>query len=167
MAHVWLIGMMGSGKSTVGRLVAGHLDRPFYDTDATVEATAGMTIMEIFERFGEDGFRERERTAVAEITDDAAGVVATGGGAILDPVNVETMRNAGTVVLLSVEPDVLIARVADNEDRPLLLDGIERAIRSIDRARSGLYRSSADVVVDASHPIETVAEEVEAICNAL
>ena len=167
MAHVWLIGMMGSGKSTVGRLVAEHLGRPFYDTDATVEATAGMTIMEIFERFGEDGFRERERTAVAEIAEDAAGVVATGGGVILDPVNVESMRNAGTVVLLSVEPDVLIARIADDEDRPLLLDGIERAIRSLDRARSDLYRASSDAVVDASHSIEIVTEEVEAICNAL
>lgn len=167
MAHVWLIGMMGSGKSTVGRLVAEHLDRPFYDTDAAVESTAGMTIMDVFERFGEVGFRERERTAVAEIAEEVAGVVATGGGAILDPVNVETMGNAGTVVLLAVDPDVLIARVADDGDRPLLLDGIEHAIRSIDRARSDLYRASADVVVDASHPIETVAEEVEAICNAL
>jgi shikimate kinase len=167
MAHVWLIGMMGSGKSTVGRLVAEHLDRPFYDTDVAVESAAGMTIMEIFERFGEDGFRERERTAVAQIADETPGVVATGGGAILDPVSVETMGAAGTVVLLAVDPDVLIARVAEDGDRPLLLDGIERAIRSIDRARSDRYRTSADVVVDASRPIETVAEEVEAICNAL
>ena len=167
MAHVWLIGMMGSGKSTVGRLVAESLDRPFYDTDAAVEAAAEMPIMEIFERFGEEGFRDRERTAVAEIVTQDGGVVATGGGAILDTVSVEAMRDAGTVVLLTVDPDVLIARVAEDEQRPLLLDGIESAIRSIARARSDVYRASADVVVDASQPIETVVEEVEAICSAL
>lgn len=122
--------------------------------------------MEIFERFGEDGFRDRERIAVAEIVTQAGGVVATGGGAILDPLNVETMREAGTVVLLSVEPDVLIGRMAEDDQRPLLLDGIETAIRSIARMRRDVYRASADVIVDASQPIETVVEEVEAICNA-
>ena len=114
-----------------------------------------------------EDFGNASAAAVTNIAAEPAGVVATGGGAILDPVNVARMSEAGTVVLLSVDPDVLIARVAGDGDRPLLLDGIERAIRSIDRARSDLYRASADVVVDASHSVETVAEEVEAICNAL
>jgi len=166
MGHVWLIGLMGSGKSTVGQVVADNLGRPFYDTDATVESTAGMPIMEIFEQFGEQGFRDRERSAITEIVTEAAGVVATGGGAVLDPVNVEAMREAGTVVLLSVEPDVLVGRLAEDGQRPLLLDGIESAIQAIARVRSDLYQATADVSVDASQPIETVIEEVETICNA-
>ena len=165
MGHVWLIGMMGSGKSTVGRIVAERLDRPFYDTDAAVEDIAGMPIMRIFERFGEDGFRERERSAIAAIVDAPGGVVATGGGAVLDPASVEAMRAAGTVVLLSVDPDVLVERLAEDRDRPLLLDGIESAIQSIARTRIDLYRAAADAVVDASRPIETVVEEVEAACT--
>ena len=166
MRHIWLIGMMGSGKSTVGRLVADRLECPFYDTDSAVEAAAGMSIVEIFERLGEEGFRDRERTAIAGIVTDPAGIVATGGGAVLDSANVEAMGESGTVVLLAVETEVLVERLAEDGQRPLLLEGIESAIRSIARVRTDLYEESADVVVDASQPIDTVVEQVEAICNA-
>ena len=164
--HLWLIGMMGSGKSTVGRLVADRLECPFYDTDTLVEASAGMSIMEIFERSGEDGFRDRERAAIAEIATSPAGIVATGGGAVLDFANVEAMGESGTVVLLAVETDVLVERLSEDGQRPLLLEGIESAILSIARVRTDLYEESADVVVDASRPIDTVVAQVEAICIA-
>jgi shikimate kinase len=167
MGHVWLIGMMGSGKSTVGRLVAETLERPFYDTDAAVEEAAGASIMEIFERFGEENFRDRERSAIAGIVGEPSGIVATGGGAVLDPANVEAMRSTGTVVLLTANPEVLVERLAEDGERPLVLDGIETAIRSIARARNDLYLATADAVVDAAQPVEAVIGEVVVICDGL
>ena len=92
MGHVWLIGMMGSGKSTVGRLVADRLGRPFYDTDELIEQAGDASIPEIFAEEGESGFRERERWTVEDVASRPPGIVATGGGIILDPANIKTMR---------------------------------------------------------------------------
>lgn len=167
MSHVWLIGMMGSGKSTVGDLSAARLGRPFYDTDERVEAEAQISIAGIFERFGEAGFRAREKNAVAWIALQPAGIVATGGGVVLDPANVATMRASGFVVLLSVDPDILVSRVVDGGERPLLSDGADGVIHAIAREREELYRAAADMIVDASGAVLAVIEQVEAVCRRL
>lgn len=165
MGHVWLIGMMGSGKSTVGRLVADRLGRPFYDIDDVVEQTGRASIAEIFGLEGELGFREREKRAVADVAVRPAGVVATGGGIVLDPDNVAIMRSSGRTVLLAVDPEVLSRRIGDSEDRPLLTDGKDERLHTIALERAERYRSSADAVVDATGSIDTVVADVEAACR--
>jgi shikimate kinase len=165
MEHVWLIGMMGSGKTSVGKALAEHLECPFYDTDATVAANAGMAIDEIFDRFGEPRFRELEARAVRVIASQEDGVVSTGGGAVLDPSNIEAMRASGRTVLLDVDAETLVARLGAASDRPLVSDEPQRRLREIAAAREDSYRMAADLVVDALGSIEEVAYRVEAACS--
>lgn len=165
MEHVWLIGMMGSGKTSVGRAVADHLELPFYDTDATVAANAGMTIAEIFERFGEPRFRELETMAVRAIASQDDGVVSTGGGVVLDESSVEAMRANGQTVLLDVDADTIVARVGVAADRPLVSADPELHLREIAESREDRYRWAADIVVDGVGSVEEVADRVEAACN--
>ncbi|MEA2022911.1 MAG: shikimate kinase [Actinomycetota bacterium] len=165
MGHVWLIGMMGSGKTSVGRVLADRLALPFYDTDATASANAGMPIVEIFERFGEQRFRDLESRAVQAIAPQENGVVSTGGGVVLDPSNVEAMRDSGTTVLLEVDAATLVARIAGTTDRPLVSVDPERYVREIASARDEIYRRAADVVIDAAGSVDEVAHRVEAACS--
>jgi shikimate kinase len=120
---VTLIGLMGAGKSKVGRRAAAAVERPFVDTDGLVEADAGTSVAEIFAAEGEAGFRRRERAAVATAMARRGVVVSVGGGAVLDPVNVTRMRAAGVVVWLYAEPETLAERLRKSilrGDRPLL-----------------------------------------------
>ncbi len=163
MGHLWLIGMMGSGKSVVGSLVAQRLAIPFYDTDEIIVRNAGTSIASIFDEEGETGFRERECIAVRTVAGAPDGVVAAGGGAVLDAANVETMRSAGTTVLLDADVETLERRLRGSDDRPLLRDRVGDALRSIAEERRGMYRSAADHVIDARRPIEEVADELEGL----
>lgn len=165
MGHVWLIGMMGSGKTSVGRVLADRLALPFYDTDATVVANAGMPIVEIFGRLGETRFRDLESRAVQAIAPLDEGVVSTGGGVVLDPSNIGTMRNSGTTVLLDVDVDTLVARIADATERPLVSADPERHLREIASARAETYRQAADIIIDGAGSIEEVGRRVEAACS--
>ncbi len=166
MRHVWLIGMMGSGKTSVGRAVADHLELPFYDTDATLAVNAGMTIAEIFERFGESRFRELETMAVRAIASQDDGVVSTGGGVVLDVSNVEVMRANGRTVLLDVDADTIVGRVGAAAGRPMVSADPEFRLRDIAESREDRYRWAADIVVDGVGSVEEVAHRVEAACNA-
>jgi shikimate kinase len=165
MGHVWLIGMMGSGKSTVGRLLADRVGRPFYDTDELIEQTGDASIPEIFAGEGESGFRERERWIVEDVASRPPGIVATGGGIILDPANVEAMRRSGTIVLLAVDVEILTRRLGYCDDRPLLAAGKGERLHAIASERTERYRSSADVIVDATGSIDDAVADVEAVCS--
>ncbi|MEN6342154.1 MAG: shikimate kinase [Methanospirillum sp.] len=140
---VVLTGYRGTGKSTVGRLVADRLGLPFLDTDALVEARAGRSVPAIFAADGEEGFRALERAVCAELA-AVEGVIATGGGAVLDPANVAALRRNGRVVLLEGPPEELAARCAGS-DRPALtaLPPLDE-IRTVLAARHGAYRAAAD-----------------------
>lgn len=120
--NVVLIGMMGSGKSTVGRLLAGALQRPFFDTDTLVELKAQLLIRQIFEQKGEAEFRRLEAEAVAEAAGGENRVIATGGGAVLNPANREALRRGGLVIWLDAEPEELLTRALQQgkASRPLL-----------------------------------------------
>lgn len=158
MPHVWLVGMMGAGKTTVGALVAERMSLPLVDSDGLVMERTGRTIPELFEE-GEDRFREAERAALAEIASGPDGVVSTGGGVVLDETNVELMRSTGTIVLLEAEVEELVARISGVDDRPLATDGA--AIEEIAAARARRYRNAADHTVDTSgRRPEQVAEDV-------
>ena len=165
MGHVWLIGMMGSGKSTVGRLVADRLGRPFYDTDELVAQGKDSSIPEIFADEGESGFREREKWIVEDVASRPSGIVATGGGIVLDPANVATMRRSGSIVYLAVEVEMLSRRLGASDDRPLLAADKDERLQTIASERKERYRSSADAVVDATDSIDTVVADVEAVCS--
>lgn len=140
-----LVGFMGCGKSTVGRLLADRLGRPFLDTDALIEADAGCTVAEIFARDGEAAFRERERRALEEAIARAArhregAILSTGGGTPVDPENARRMRLAGPVVHLASDARTLWQRVEDDAGRPLVQEGYA-SFRARHTARSAIYRA--------------------------
>ena len=160
-----LAGFMGTGKTVVGRLLARRLDLPFYDTDALIEARAGMSVAAIFAGQGEAAFRALEREALREVTRAALAVVATGGGAIVDPANRAQLRAWGTLVCLEATPEAILARVGDRVDRPLLagpdrLEGITRLLEE----RAAAY---ADVDLRVDTTARTPAEVAGLILDAL
>ena len=165
MGHIWLIGLMGSGKNAVGAVVAERLGRPFYDIDARVEDGYGRSVSDIFFIEGEDAFRSLESEALAVIATEPDGVVATGGGSILAEDNVEAMRDGGTVVLLDVTPETAAERITDTKSRPLLTGDSREMLSDILADRVVAYRVAADVVVDANDDIDTVADRVETACD--
>jgi shikimate kinase len=147
--HILLVGMMGSGKTTVGRALAAALARPHLDSDEQVEAATGRTVPEILERDGEAAFRAAEKTALATaIASGDARVVSVAGGAVLDPDNRERMRQSGTVVWLRARPETLTDRVGDGAGRPLLAGDVAANLRRLYDERRALYESVADVVID-------------------
>jgi shikimate kinase len=155
---VYLVGMPGSGKSTVGPVLAERLGVPFIELDAEIERADGRSVREIFEQDGEERFRELEAAALLECAARDPSVVSCGGGVVLEPANRVTLRATGVVVFLSVPIDVLTTRVAPAEDRPLIRHpgDLERLLA----LRDPLYREFAAHVVDASAPPEHVAEAI-------
>ncbi len=166
--HLWLIGMMGSGKSAVGSRLALRLGRTHYDTDTEVASRTGCSIAELWGEQGEAAFRSMEAAAIDRLADADAAVISTGGGAVLNEHNVAQMRKSGFVVWLSAPPEVLARRVGDGTKRPLL-DGepTERRLAAILHERVGEYAAAADGVVStADLPIDTVVERIEELWNA-
>jgi shikimate kinase len=168
MQALWLVGMMGSGKTTVGRLVSRHTGLEFLDTDFLIESQQEQPIGSIWETGGEERFRDLESQQINRIAVSGEGaVVATGGGVVLRATNITTMRDCGMVVWLSAEPDELWSRVADSETRPLLLDAPDqRRLAEILKGRRRLYRAAAHFIVETgSRDAEDVAQEVAELWN--
>ena len=147
--NIFLIGMMGSGKTTAGRILARRLGRRFIDTDHEIEQRCGVAISLIFEIEGEEGFREREARAIDEFTAGDGAVVATGGGAVLRAENRRRLAARGTVVYLHASPEALYRRVRGDRNRPLLAtdDPLGR-LKELYAVRDPLYREIADLVVE-------------------
>lgn len=157
-----LIGPMGAGKTTVGGLVAARLGSSVRDTDHDVEATAGRPISEIFVDEGEDAFRALERAAVAEALATHEGVLALGGGAVLDPGTRELLAGHD-VVFLRVGLADAVKRVGLGTGRPLLLGNVRGRIKTLLDERTPVYESVATLVVDTDgRSPEDVAEEIVA-----
>ncbi|MEO6233967.1 MAG: shikimate kinase [Thermomonas sp.] len=151
-SHLVLVGPMGAGKSSIGRLLAGRLQRAFVDLDAWIEAEAGTTITSIFAKEGEAGFRSREcRALTRALAQPDASVIATGGGAVLDEGNRRAMGAAGIVVYLRVEPAQQTRRLQGDAARPLLAtDTPAQRLAELQVIREPLYREIADIVFDTS-----------------
>jgi shikimate kinase len=160
--NIYLVGPMGVGKTSVGRLLAQVLGREFVDTDRLIEERTGADIPWIFDVEGEQGFRDREAQVITELESCSGLVIATGGGAILREENRQSMRRGGHVIYLRVAPDVLFRRLAGDKTRPLLQkDNPRAAIRKIVEERSGLYEAVASLVIDThTGPVWMVLKKV-------
>jgi shikimate kinase len=156
---IYLVGMPGSGKSTVGPELARRLDIPFIELDAEIERAAGMTIRDIFERDGEARFRELEALALTDAASRDPSVVSCGGGVVLEPANRILLRATGEVVFLSVPLETLRSRVRPAADRPLIRESGD--LERLARDREPLYREFAAHVVDGSGSVEEVASAIE------
>lgn len=146
---IFLVGLMGAGKTTVGKLLAKHLDKAFVDADHEIEARTGVKIPVIFEIEGEAGFRRREEAVIADLAGRPNIVLGTGGGAILSARTRELLRTQGTVVYLRGTPEQLYERTRHDKNRPLLqTDDPLAKLRELFVQRDPLYREVADLVVD-------------------
>jgi len=147
--NIFLVGLMGAGKTTVGRMLARRLKLRFVDSDQEIERRCGVKLPVIFEIEGEAGFRAREEQAIAELTALEGIVLATGGGAVLAGDSRRRLASRGTVVYLNASPEDLFERVRHDRNRPLLAtaDPLAR-LRELHAQRDALYRSVADLVVD-------------------
>lgn len=160
-----LVGLMGVGKTTVGRRLAARLGIPFVDADAEIETAAGMTIADIFARFGEPHFRDGERRVMARLIDGERKVIATGGGAFIDPATRALILAESTAVWLDADLDTLVQRVARRDHRPLLKDkDPAEVLGALAATRNPIY-AEAHVTVRSSRGAadRTVAAIVDAL----
>ena len=148
-SNIFLVGLMGAGKTTIGRLLAKRLHLHFFDSDHEIEKRTGVNIPLIFELEGEAGFRARETAMIAELTTQPDILLATGGGAVLSPQNRETLRANGTVVYLHAKVRDLWHRTRHDRNRPLLQTADPQArLAELYLLRDPLYREIADIVID-------------------
>lgn len=167
-SHLVLVGMMGTGKTTVGRALADRLGRPFRDSDAEIEARTGRTVAQIFAEDGEAAFRREEAGVLAEDLGAARpSVIAAAGGTVLDPRNRDRMRAAGTVVWLRAPVEVLVERVATGTHRPAVDADPQGTLARMETDREALYAEVADVAVDSTRPVDELVEEILAAVREL
>lgn len=167
MPNLWLVGMMGTGKTSVGRVLAERHGMEFVDTDARVASRLGCSIGELWGRRGEGAFRDMEAAQVAELSDKDGLVIATGGGVVLRADNTLAMRRSGSVVWLTASPPVLASRLTGSTGRPLLNDvDPEKTLGDLIAERQGLYQSASHAEVDTEGlTAEEVAAAVEGVWN--
>ena len=147
--NIYLIGLMGAGKTTIGRQLARTLKLPFYDSDKAIEEHTGVDVATIFEFEGEEGFRNREQKMLKELTQLKGIVMATGGGAILREENRQLLTQNGFVIYLYCDMDTLLERTRRDTQRPLLdTEDPKSRLESLFAERQPLYSVSADLTVD-------------------
>jgi len=156
-----LIGLMGAGKSTVGRRLAARLGMPFVDSDEAIEKAAGMTIQEMFDRHGEAQFRDGERRVIARLIDGAPKVIATGGGAFMNPETRSLILDRAIAIWLDADINILAERVGRKEGRPLLKDKDPREVLSALAAERNPFYALAPIhVQSASAPHEVMVDRI-------
>jgi shikimate kinase len=164
VTNLVLVGPMGSGKTSVGKLLAKKLSLNFLDSDKELESRCGADIPWIFDIEGESGFRARETEILAELSTNSGILLATGGGAVTSEKNRQLIRGAGIVVYLSATADQIYQRVRHDFGRPLLqVDNPKVAIEDILKKREPLYREVADLVIPSSER-ETASSMAVAVC---
>ncbi len=165
--NLFFIGLMGAGKTTIGRAVARQLQKPFFDSDHELEVRTGACIPVIFQHEGEIGFRQREAKMIDELTQHTGIVLATGGGAILNADNRQCLKSRGTVIYLHAHPHDLWLRTRRSKNRPLLQTDDPRAqLDNLYAIRDPLYRECAHIVIETGRPaasqlVDTVLAQLE------
>lgn len=148
--HIFIIGMPGCGKSSLGKRVAGNLGIPYVDTDQRIEQAAGCSVSQIFERYGEQAFRNAETNVLIQLTREPASIVSTGGGMIMRENNRAIMRNHGVIVLIDRPLEEIMGDIKLNR-RPLLAQKGLGEVERLYHERIDIYRSVADAVLDNGH----------------
>jgi shikimate kinase len=164
-----LIGPMGAGKSTIGRLLAKELRLPFKDSDKEIEQRTGADIPWIFDVEGEQGFRDREQSMIEELCGQDGVVLATGGGAVLRPANRQALRGGGRVVYLHTSVEQQVERTSRDRNRPLLRSADPgKVLSDLMAIRDPLYREIADIIIETDErPPRMVVQEILARLQAL
>ena len=151
--NIFLVGLMGAGKTTVGRLLAKRLGMRFVDSDHEIEARTGATISWIFDIEGEESFRRREVETIRDLTGRSGVVLATGGGAVIHPENRKHLKARGTVIYLRASVNNILQRTMHDKSRPLLqTENRKEKLEELARQRDPLYREVADIIVDTGRP---------------
>jgi shikimate kinase len=163
---VALVGMMGAGKSSVGRRLAARLGVAFRDADSEIESAAGCSISEIFERFGEPAFRDGERKVIARLLGESPHVLATGGGAFIDPATHQELKQQAVTIWLKAPVELLLARTQRRDTRPLLRTGDPRStLEHLLESRTPIY-AQADFTIDSRDgPHTAVVEHIIAMLS--
>jgi shikimate kinase len=166
--NIFLVGPMGAGKSTIGRLLSQELGLDFVDVDREIEERAGANIPWIFDVEGEAGFREREEAAIDHLTQKTNLILATGGGAVLRESNRACLQSRGFVVYLKTSVDQQLERTSKDKNRPLLqADNPRKVLDELMAHRDPLYMSTCDLVIktDRRHPRGVVSEIIKQLVN--
>jgi shikimate kinase len=165
-SNIFLVGLMGAGKTTIGRALAKKLNKRFIDSDHEIEARTGASIPLIFEIEGEASFRQRESEVIRDLTAQTDLVLATGGGAILRPENREHLKTRGTVIYLRASVNSILQRTSHDKNRPLLQTADPRQrIEQLAREREPYYLEVADFIIETGRP--NVQSMVQMIINQL
>ncbi len=162
--NIYLVGMMGAGKTSIGRLLSKRSRRRFYDSDHVIEERTGVTIPTIFDLEGEQSFRDREEAVIAELARLSNIVLATGGGAVLRENNRQALCSSGIIVYLRGSVEDLWRRTRKDKNRPLLLtDNPRQKLAEIYSVRDPIYSSVADIIIETGNPsIQSLGQDVEA-----
>lgn len=165
MNNIVLCGFMGCGKSTVGKNIARKSGKRFVDMDSFIEQKAGMSVSEIFEKYGEQGFRDMEHEACIELSREKNLIIASGGGALTFERNVEVFKQSDVIVLLDVSLDTIKLRLRDDKKRPLLQrPDKDKAMAELYEKRLPLYKNAADVTVKGEEtPLGTAFAVIDAV----
>ena len=163
--NIFFVGLMGAGKTTIGKLLAKKLKKTFYDTDHEIEKKLGVKVSVIFELEGEEGFRKRETQMIDELTNKKDIILATGGGAVLSEENRRLLKERGKVIYLNAKPQHLAKRMAFDKDRPLLQQGnMLDTLNNLYNERHPLYLGVSSFVVDTGQQkTQTIINKIEAL----
>jgi len=163
--NIFFVGLMGAGKTTIGKLLAKKLKKTFYDTDHEIEKKLGVKVSVIFELEGEEGFRKRETQMIDELTSKKDIILATGGGAVLIEENRRLLKERGKVIYLNAKPQHLAKRMAFDKDRPLLQQGnMLDTLSHLYQERHSLYLGVSSFVVDTGQQkTQTIIHKIEAL----
>lgn len=167
--NIFLVGLMGAGKTSVGRMLAKRMNKDFYDADAEIERATGVKIPVIFDIEGESGFRAREEKVIERLTAMHDIVLATGGGAVLSPANRDRLKQHGHVIYLRAAPEDLWRRTRRDRNRPLLQTANPLAkLKELHAQRDPLYSEMADLVVDTgAQSVGTLTTHIQHLLTAL
>ena len=163
--NIFFVGLMGAGKTTIGKLLAKKLKKTFYDTDHEIEKKLGVKVSVIFELEGEEGFRKRETQMIDELTSKKDIILATGGGAVLSQDNRRLLKERGKVIYLNAKPQHLAKRMAFDKDRPLLQQGnMLDTLNNLYKERHRLYLGVSSFVVDTGQQkTQTIINKIETL----
>ncbi len=159
MKNIILCGFMGCGKSTIGRKLSAKTDMPFIDLDRYIEDKAGITVKEIFEKYGEEKFREMETEACRELSEKEGLIIAAGGGTLTFQRNIDILKKSGRIIYIDVKYEILCERLKRDTRRPLLqVENRNEVIKELLEKRAPIYKKAASVYIDGNFSTNRVTE---------